>query len=154
MRHRRYTVKLGRNSSHRRAMFSNLCVSIIGCFGLGCCGVVSTIPKLKAVRPMVERLVALSVRAYQCDLSVLSGVASGESLARLKAESVSSRRRLYRVLRRRGLVERAVSIVGKAYVARDGGYVRVLRLHDRRIGDGGNTGLLQWVVEGDVVTKR
>lgn len=154
MRHRRHTVKLGRNSSHRRAMFRNLCISIIDCYDGRGSGVVSTLPKLKAVRGIVEKLVTLSTRAYQCDLSVASSGAAIERLVSIKSEGVGLRRRLFRVLGRRGLVEKAVSIVGKAYVSRNGGFVRVLRLHDRRIGDGGAVGLLQWVVDGDVVIGR
>ena len=103
----------------------------------------------KMIGPIVEKLVSLSTRAYRCDLSVSSGGASIDRLGVLKSESVGLRRRLFRVLGRRGLVEKAVAVVGRAYMSRNGGYVRVLRLHDRRIGDGGAVGLLQWVIDGN-----
>ena len=150
MRHRRYTVKLGRNSSHRRAMFRNLCVSIIESYGGGGDGLISTMPKLKAVRSIIEKLVSVCVRAYLCDRQLVDDGVAGQLREDLRAECVSLRRVLYRVLRSRTLVDKAVTVVGRAYVSRPGGYVRVLRLHGRRLGDGGVRGLLQWVADGAV----
>ena len=145
MRHRRSTVKIGRNASHRRAMFRNMSVSVLGCFGSNGLGIVSTIPKLKAIRPIVERLVSVGVRAFKCDKAVSAASDGGAGLAACVSESVSLRRVLFRHLRNRAMVEKTVAVVGRAYESGGGGYVRILRLQRRRVGDGGVTGILQWV---------
>ena len=145
MRHRRKTVKLGRNSSHRRWLFRNLARSIIESFAESGSGVVSTLPKLKAVRPFVEKLVTVGVRAFRCERESASVVENAQLSSRRRADAVMLRRSLFRVLRCRALVEKTVSVVGERYESRCGGYVRISRLQRGRIGDGGVVGVLQWV---------
>ena len=57
MRHRNAGFKLGRNTSHRRAMLRNLVTSIILMDR-----VETTITKCKATRPLVEKMITLGKR--------------------------------------------------------------------------------------------
>ena len=57
MRHRNAGFKLGRNTSHRRAMLRNLVTSVILMDR-----VETTIPKCKATRPIIEKMITLGKR--------------------------------------------------------------------------------------------
>src|SRR5438309_2078943 len=58
MRHLKAGKKLGRNPSHRLALYRNLTMALIRHERI-----VTTLPKAKGVRPFVERLITLAVRA-------------------------------------------------------------------------------------------
>ena len=55
MRHRNSGVKLGRNSSHRKAMFTNMAISLFEHELIK-----TTLPKAKELRPYVEKLITLA----------------------------------------------------------------------------------------------
>ncbi len=55
MRHGKVHRKLGRHSAHRTAMFANMCASLIKHEQI-----VTTLPKAKELRPIVEKLVTLA----------------------------------------------------------------------------------------------
>ncbi|MCL4163363.1 UNVERIFIED_CONTAM: hypothetical protein GTU68_027654, partial [Idotea baltica] len=58
MRHRMSGRKLGRNASHRKAMFKNMAASFIRTIRI-----VTTVPKAKELRPFVEKLITLAKKA-------------------------------------------------------------------------------------------
>ena len=57
MRHRKSGRKLNRTSSHRKAMFANMSASLITHEQI-----VTTLPKAKELRPVVEKLITLAKR--------------------------------------------------------------------------------------------
>jgi large subunit ribosomal protein L17 len=99
MRHRKAGRQLGRNSSHRKALFSNLCVSLIEHELIK-----TTLPKAKELRRYIEPLITVS-----------------------KTDSVASRRHVFDRLRSKQAVGKLFTALGPRYIERPGGYVRVLK---------------------------
>ena len=104
MRHRNAGFKLGRNTSHRRAMLRNLVTSIILMDR-----VETTITKCKASRPIVEKMITLGKRG-----------------------TVHARRQAAAYLMTPESVDRLFNTVAPRYGARPGGYVRILRTGPRK----------------------
>src|SRR5664279_3274177 len=107
MRHRKAGYKLGRNTSHRRAMLRNLVTSI-----LVEDRVETTLTKAKAVRPHVERMITLG-----------------------KKGDLHARRQALSFLMTREAVSRLFDTVAPRYGDRNGGYLRIVRTGFQR-GDG------------------
>jgi large subunit ribosomal protein L17 len=104
MRHRNAGFKLGRNTSHRRAMLRNLVTSIILMDR-----VETTITKCKASRPIVEKMITLGKRG-----------------------DVHARRQAAAYLMTPEAVDRLFATVAPRYGARNGGYLRILRSGARK----------------------
>jgi large subunit ribosomal protein L17 len=107
MRHRNAGYKLGRNTSHRRALLRNLVTSI-----LLEDRVETTLTKAKAARPHVEKLITLG-----------------------KKGDLHSRRQALSYLMTREAVTRLFETVAPRYGDRNGGYLRIVRTGFQR-GDG------------------
>lgn len=118
MRHGVDGKKFGKNSSHRKAMFANMAKALIQH-----ARIVTTLQKAKEARRDVERLITIG---------------KGEN-------PLLVRRRLFDVLRDRNLVEEVVTNLAKRYESRDGGYTRVIRISQRRQGDGAELVYLELV---------
>lgn len=99
MRHRNSGRKFGRTSSHRKAMFSNMCCSLIEHELIR-----TTLPKAKDLRGYLEPLITVS-----------------------KSDSVSSRRHVFNRLRSKSAVGKLFTVLGPRYVERPGGYLRILK---------------------------
>jgi len=104
MRHRNAGTKLGRNTSHRRAMLRNLVTSIILMDR-----VETTITKCKATRPLVEKMITLGKRG-----------------------DVHARRHAAAYLMTPESVDRLFAVVAPRYGARNGGYLRIVRSGPRK----------------------
>ena len=104
MRHRNAGFKLGRNTSHRRAMLRNLVTSVILNDR-----VETTITKCKASKPIVEKMITLGKRG-----------------------DVHARRQAAAYLMTPAAVDRLFGTVAPRYGARNGGYSRVTRLGPRK----------------------
>jgi len=104
MRHRNAGFKLGRNTSHRRAMLRNLVTSIILMDR-----VETTITKCKATRPLVEKMITLGKRG-----------------------DVHARRQAAAYLMTPESVDRLFAVVAPRYGARNGGYLRIVRSGPRK----------------------
>ncbi|NYF79362.1 50S ribosomal protein L17 [Granulicella arctica] len=104
MRHRNAGFKLGRNTSHRRAMLRNLVTSIILMDR-----VETTITKCKATRPLVEKMITLGKRG-----------------------TVHARRQALSYLMTPESVDRLFNVVAPRYSARPGGYSRIIRTGARK----------------------
>jgi large subunit ribosomal protein L17 len=99
MRHRNVGRHFSRTSSHRKAMFSNMCNSLIEHEIIK-----TTLPKAKELRRYIEPLITVS-----------------------KSDSVASRRHVFDRLRSKSAVGKLFTTLGPRYVERPGGYVRVLK---------------------------
>jgi large subunit ribosomal protein L17 len=104
MRHRNAGFKLGRNTSHRRAMLRNLVTSVILMDR-----VETTITKCKASRPIVEKMITLG-----------------------KNGSVHARRQALAYLMTPESVDRLFNVVAPRYATRNGGYLRITRTGPRK----------------------
>lgn len=114
MRHRNAGFKLGRNTSHRRAMLRNLVTSIILMDR-----VETTITKCKASRPIVEKMITLG-----------------------KKGTVHTRRQAAAYLMTPEAVDRLFNIVAPRYTTRPGGYLRITRIGARQ-GDAAEMAVLE-----------
>ena len=114
MRHRNAGYKLGRNTSHRRAMLRNLVTSIVLEDR-----VETTIAKAKAARPHVEKLITLGKRG-----------------------DLHARRQALAYLQTREAVTRLFDTVAPRYGDRQGGYLRIIRSGFQR-GDGAEKAFIE-----------
>src|SRR5919108_3330868 len=107
MRHKESGWKLGRNTAHRRALLRNLVTSLILEER-----VETTLPKAKAMRPQVEKMITLGKRG-----------------------DLSARRQAASYLMTRDAVSKLFDTVAPRFGDRNGGYLRIVRAAWQR-GDG------------------
>ncbi len=99
MRHRKSGRQLNRNSSHRKAMFRNMAVSLMQHEIIR-----TTLPKAKELRRVAEPLITMA-----------------------KTDSVAKRRLAFSRLRDRSMVSKLFNELGPRYKERPGGYLRILK---------------------------
>jgi len=99
MRHRKSGRKLGRNSSHRKAMYRNMAASLMQHEIIR-----TTLPKAKELRRVVEPMITLG-----------------------KKPSLANRRLAFNRLRDRDMVVKLFDELGPRYAKRNGGYLRILK---------------------------
>ena len=99
MRHRNAGRQLNRNSSHRKAMFRNMAVSLIEHEVIK-----TTLPKAKELRRVAEPLITMA-----------------------KQDTVAKRRLAFSRLRDKAAVGKLFTDLGPRFEARPGGYVRILK---------------------------
>jgi large subunit ribosomal protein L17 len=104
MRHRHGLRKLNRTSSHRLAMLRNMTVSLLRHEAIK-----TTLPKAKELRRVVEPILTLG-----------------------KTDSVANKRLAFSRLRDREIVGKLFSELGPRYAARNGGYLRILKMGFRQ----------------------
>ncbi|MCH7502241.1 MAG: 50S ribosomal protein L17 [Proteobacteria bacterium] len=103
MRHRKSGRRLGRNSSHRKAMFRNMATSMLKHETIR-----TTLAKAKELRRVVEPLITLA-----------------------KKDSVANRRLAFDRLRDKEVVGKLFSDLGPRFKDRPGGYLRILKAGPR-----------------------
>ena len=108
--------KLGRTSSHRKAMFRNQLASLIDNERI-----ITTLPKAKELRPLAEKLITLA-----------------------KNDSVHTRRQAFAQVADDALVAKLFDTLGPRFSTRPGGYTRILKLGARR-GDAAEMAILELV---------
>ena len=123
MRHRVAGFKLKRDVAARKSLLRNLATSVIDAER-----VVTTVPKAKAVRPIVEHLITLA-----------------------KTDSLHSRRQAAAVLTTPASVKKLFDSLGTRFGQRNGGYTRIVRLAPRQ-GDGAERAMIELV--GSELVKR
>lgn len=104
MRHRKSGRQLGRNSSHRKAMFKNMAVSLLRHEIIK-----TTLPKAKELRRVVEPMIT-----------------------RAKNDSVANRRVIFARTRDNEITAKLFTELGPRYQERPGGYVRILKCGFRK----------------------
>ena len=116
MRHKISGRKLGVTTSHRKAMFANMCQALIKHEQI-----CTTLPKAKELRPVVERLITLGKRG-----------------------DLHARRQLISHIHDRALVEKVIATLATRYEGRKGGYTRVLKA-GFRYGDNAPLAIIEFV---------
>ena len=116
MRHGIAHRKLGRTTSHRTAMFANMAASLIKHEQI-----VTTLPKAKELRPIVEKLVTLGKRG-----------------------DLHARRQAIAQIRDEDQVRKLFGVIGPRYKDRQGGYIRVLKA-GFRYGDNAPLAVVEFV---------
>ncbi len=123
MRHGVSGRKLNRTSSHRRAMFDNMCVALLKHEQI-----TTTLPKAKDLRPIVERLITLGKRG-----------------------GLHARRQAWAVLRDDTITAKLFDSLAARYKDRAGGYTRVLKA-GFRYGDAASMAVIE-LVDRDPAAK-
>jgi len=116
MRHGKAHRKLGRTTGHRMAMFANMSANLIKHEQI-----VTTLPKAKELRPIVEKLITLGKRG-----------------------DLHARRQAISQVRDIEQVGKLFAVLGPRYKARNGGYIRVLKAGFRH-GDNAPMALIELV---------
>jgi large subunit ribosomal protein L17 len=99
MRHRKSGRKLNRNSSHRKAMFQNMVVSLLSHELIK-----TTLPKAKELRRVAEPIITLA-----------------------KQDSVANRRLAYNRLQNKIILDKLFTELGPRFLHRPGGYLRIIK---------------------------
>ena len=103
MRHRKSGRHLNRTSSHRRAMFKNMAVSLFEHELIK-----TTLPKAKELKPLIDKVITIG-----------------------KKKDLSARRSLISKLQDEDSAEKLITVLSKRYENRKGGYSRIIRTRNR-----------------------
>ncbi len=123
MRHGKSGRRLGRTVSHRKALFTNMAASLIEHEQI-----VTTLPKAKELRPIVEKLVTLGKRG---DLH-----ARRQAISKIGSDA---------------LAKRLFEVIAPRYASRNGGYIRIMKAGFRH-GDNAAMAVIEFV-DRDVSAK-
>ena len=123
MRHKVSGYKLKRNVSSRKALFRGLVTSVLEHERI-----ITTVPKAKAVRPLVEKMITLA-----------------------KDDTLHARRQAAAFIESPETVKKLFDKLGTRFGQRNGGYTRIVRLGPRK-GDGAEQAMLELV--GSELVKR
>ena len=123
MRHGNSGRKFARTAEHRKAMFANMAAALITHEQI-----VTTLPKAKDLRPVIEKLITLAKRG-----------------------DLNSRRNAIGQIRDEAAVKKLFDVIGPRYKDRAGGYSRVLKA-GFRFGDNAPIGVIE-LVDRDVSAK-
>ena len=123
MRHGKVHRKFNRTSEHRRAMFANMAAALIKHEQI-----VTTLPKAKDLRPVVEKLITLGKRG-----------------------DLHARRQAVAKIRDIAMVKKLFEVLGPRYKDRNGGYTRIMKAGFRP-GDNAAMAVIEFV-DRDVEAK-
>jgi large subunit ribosomal protein L17 len=179
MRHRKKGRILGRNPSHQRALLRSLACALFlterdaefddnkpkvkG-------RIITTISKAKEVRPLVEKCITIACRAMAAqDAARQHGTdadrgsdewnrwrksAKYREWNAAMSPAVNARRRCLSLIGDKQAVRVLFNEVAPRFVDRPGGYTRILRLAQPRLGDAGTRAILEFVGVRDRVVER
>jgi large subunit ribosomal protein L17 len=125
MRHKVAGWKLGRNPSHRRSLLRNLVTSLIIEERIE-----TTVPKAKAMRPLVEKMITLGKRS-----------------------DLSARRQALAFLMTSAAVDKLFDAIGPRFGDRNGGYLRIVRTGWRK-GDGADNAFIELLGSEKVLDEK
>jgi large subunit ribosomal protein L17 len=117
MRHGNHKYKLGVKPQHRKALVQNLCIELITHGKIK-----TTETKAKAIKPFVEKLVTLA-----------------------KNDTIANRRLAFTKLNNKEAVATLFKDVAPKFKQRPGGYTRLLKLPEGRLGDGAKEAYIAFV---------
>src|SRR5579864_3779472 len=125
MRHLKAGRKLNRNASHRAALMRNLSCALIEHERI-----ITTVAKAKALRTFIEKLITLA-----------------------KKGTLHARRLAVSRLHNKDAVAKLFKEVAPRFAERPGGYTRIIRRQERRLGDAGITAFIELLREGEKKTR-
>ena len=151
MRHRLKGRQLSRNASHRLALFRNLSRALITHESI-----TTTVPKCKELRPFVEKLITLARKAHTANDGTDAGRIAALHYRRQAITKLGPMAGTGVYDKDDELTEtndtvlkKLFNVVGPRFAARPGGYTRILKLHQRRLGDGGEQAIIEFMKEGE-----
>lgn len=179
MRHKMKGRTLGRNASHRHAMFRNMAASFIRTLRPGDDDpnkpkvqgrIITTVAKAKELRPYIEKLVTTARKAALHEREAVAFATTAKRNSnewkswkesdryhkwnQAIAPAVKLRRKAFALLRDKLAVQILFDELAKRFESRDGGYTRIVRITARRLGDAGPQALIEFVGVHDRVKQR
>ena len=181
MRHRKSGRKLGRNPNHQRALLKSLASALFltekpdemyastdsrpkrpG-------RIVTTLPKAKEVRPLVEKCITIARKAQKHIREAASLKTNAERGSdqwrqwrngeqwqkwnKAIAPAVAMRRRIIQLTGSKEAATVLFDVIGPRFENRNGGYTRILKLATPRLGDAGARAILEFVGQNDRKTQ-
>jgi large subunit ribosomal protein L17 len=156
MRHRLAGRHLNRTSTHRLALYRNLSRALITHERI-----TTTVAKAKSLRPFVEKLVTLAKKAavasdgspegrikalhYRRQAMQALGPMHGTGVYDKKGEPVSANETVLKKL---------FAELGPRFKDRPGGYTRILKIHERRLGDAGVQAVIEFLKAGEAKVQK
>ena len=179
MRHRKKGRILGRSPSHRRAMLRNLASALIlterdaefddnkpTVAGR----VVTTLQKAKEVRPLVEKCVTIARNSLKAEQEAHQYEADAErgsdawrkwrksdqwqQWVAARAPVIAARRRVLQLIHDKRAVQVLFDRLAARFEDRNGGYTRIMKLAEPRLGDAGTRAILEFVGVHDRVVQK
>ncbi len=143
MRHLKAGRRLNRNSSHRTALMRNLAMALFRHERI-----ITTVAKAKAARSFVEKLITLAKRnTLHARRLVLSRLGT-PSTAEVKPDEDPKKADT------RTILNKLFNEIAPRFANRAGGYTRVIKRHERRLGDAGETAFLELLKEGESKVQK
>ena len=143
MRHLKSGRKLNRNASHRLAMFRNMAMALFRHERI-----ITTVAKAKEARGFVERLITLAkkntLHARRLVISRLGTPSKAEVKPDEDPEKADTRT----------ILNKLFNEIAPRFADRPGGYTRVIKRHERRLGDAGETAFLELLKENETKVQK
>jgi large subunit ribosomal protein L17 len=140
MRHRKSGRKLNRNATHRLALKRNLTLALLRHERI-----ITTVEKAKELRPFIEKLITLAkkgtLHARRLVISKLGPMAKAEVHPPEKDDDPKEDLR--------PILTKLFSDIAPRFADRPGGYTRIIKRHERRLGDGGKTAFIELLKAGE-----
>ncbi len=141
MRHRKSGRKLNRNATHRLALKRNLTLALFRHERI-----ITTVEKAKELRGFVEKIITLAkkntLHARRLVISKLGPMAKAEVHPPEKDDDPKEDLR--------PILMKLFNDIAPRFADRPGGYTRVIKRHERRLGDGGKTAFIELLKAGEV----
>ena len=134
MRHNKHHASLGVTVEHRRAMLSNMAASLITHGRIE-----TTLTKAKALRPFIEKVITKAKQA----------AAKSE-----KKDAIHLRRLALSDVRDETAITKLFNETYKEFANRNGGYTRIYKLGQQRLGDAAEMALIEFVKADDQGYKK
>jgi large subunit ribosomal protein L17 len=142
MRHLKAGRKLGRNATHRLALKRNLALALFRHERI-----ITTVEKAKEARPFIEKLITLArkgtLHARRLVIARLGTPSKAEVAPHEDPDKADTRT----------ILTKLFNEIGPRFAARPGGYTRIIKRTERRLGDGGHTAFLELLKEGEVKVR-
>lgn len=135
MRHQKSGRKFNRNSSHRKAMFRNMVTSLLEHERI-----TTTVAKAKELRGHTERTISIGVR-----LGDLLDKPKDERTRDEQARYAHAMAQAAKTVREREVLHKLFEDIAPRFRERSGGYTRVIKLGQRRVGDAAEMAIIELV---------
>lgn len=141
MKHAKRCAKLGRNTSHRRCLFANMLKALISNEKIE-----TTVQKAKELRRFADQMITLAKgatlahkRRAVAELMIQFNTLTPKEKRLVKKGDTSS----YNV--DRTVVEKLFNVLGPRFAERQGGYTRIVRLPNNRVGDNAEMCVIEYL---------
>jgi large subunit ribosomal protein L17 len=138
MRHLKAGRRLSRNASHRRSLFRNLTLALIRHERI-----ITTVEKAKELRPFVEKLITLAKKGTLHARRLVIARLGSTAKAELDPDADETET----------LVQKLFKEIGPRFADRPGGYTRIIKRPERRLGDAGRTAYIELLKAGEKKVK-